>query len=330
MMQKGEYKKAGALLEKAHAENPADPEITVLYAISLADAAKALELLKKVALDKSAPDSLRSEAYFRLGCANYLWSRFHKASGYFISAAGLSGKGRDVEACYLNAIHDTIDSSFAVTMRKVAEDTAMSVGKTANFYLGVYYYSKRNYSRALAHFGACMDSSDSGSRACAAAAGTYASAAGLARREKADSVLAFIKQRYPDYLEKAMVERAPVKSASPAKKDTVAKKEAVAAPAKDSVYRTDTTLKKIKPVEKKTVYSLQVGAFGEMANAQALRANLAVQFPSAAITQGSAGGKKVFRVHIGEFDTKEKAQAYGDSSLVKKGMKFQVVEEIKQ
>ena len=126
-MQKGEYRKAAALLEKAHVENPSDAEITMLYATTIPDASRALDILKKIALDKSLPDSLRSEAYFRLGCANYLWSRFHKASGYFVNAAGISGKNRDVEACYLNAIHDTIDSSFIATMRKVAEDTTMSV-----------------------------------------------------------------------------------------------------------------------------------------------------------------------------------------------------------
>jgi len=34
-------------------------------------------------------------------------------------------------------------------------------------------------------------------------------------------------------------------------------------------------------------------------------------------------------VRVGAFDTKESAQAFGDSSLVKKGMKFQIVEEMK-
>jgi cell division septation protein DedD len=329
LLQKGEFKKAAALLEKAHAENPSDPEITMLYATTLPDAARALEMLKKIALDKSLPDSLRSEAHFRLGCANYLWSRFHKASGYFVNAAGISGKNRDVEACYLNAIHDTIDSSFVATMRKVAEDTALAAGKTANFYLGVYYYSKRDYRRALSHFGACVDSSESASRACAAHAGAYLCAAGLSRYEKADSVLAFIKQEYPAYLEKTMVEKAAAKPLPALKKDSAIKKDAAALLPPDSTASKKSSVKKAEPNVRKALFSLQAGAFSTMENAEALKTELSKQFSQVSITAGSSGDKTVYRVRVGAFDTKESAQAFGDSSLVKKGMKFQIVEEMK-
>jgi cell division septation protein DedD len=329
LLQKGEYKKAAALLEKAHAENPSDQEITLLYATTLSDANKALVLYKKIAQDKSLPDSLRSEAYFRLGCANYLWGRFHKASGYFINAAGISGKSRDVEACYLNAVHDTADSSFLATLKNAAEDTALATGKTANFYLGIYYYAKRNYRLALSHFTASVGSPVTPSRLCAAYAGSYACAAGLSRHEKADSLLAFIQQEYPTYLEKVMVEKAVAKPLTALKKDSTIKKETAAWLPPDSAALKKVPVKKAETVGRKAVFSLQVGAFSTMENAEAFKAGLSKELPPASIVSGVTGDKTVYRVHVGAFDTKENAQAYGDSVLVKKGMKFQIVEEMK-
>ena len=330
LLQKGEYKKAAALLEKAHAENPSDQEITLLYATSLTDADRALLLFKKIAQDKSLPDSLRSEAYFRLGCANYLWGRFHKASGHFINAAGISGKSRDIEACYLNAVHDTADSSFLATLKNAAEDTALAAGKTANFYLGIYYYAKRNYRLALSHFTASIGSPGTPSRLCAAYAGTYACAAALSHHERADSVLAYIKQEYPAYLEKAMVEKAAAKPLTVLKKDSTIIKDATALLPPDSGAVKKSPVKKAEVVGRKAVFSLQVGAFSTMENAEAFKGGLSKELPPASIVSGVAGDKTVYRVHVGAFDTKENAQAFGDSSLLKKGLKFQVIGEVDQ
>jgi len=66
-----------------------------------------------------------------------------------------------------------------------------------------------------------------------------------------------------------------------------------------------------------------------MENAEAFKAGLSKELPPASIVSGMTGAKTVYRVHVGAFDTKENAQAFGDSVLVKKGMKFQIVEEMK-
>jgi cell division septation protein DedD len=326
LLQKGDYRDARALLEKAHAENPSDPEITLLYATTLSDANTALALYKKISQDKSLPDSLRSEAYFRLGCVNYLWGRHHKASGYFINAAGTSGKSRDVEACYLAAVHDTIDSSFVATLRKVAEDTALAAGKTANFYLGIFYYANRNYRRALLHFTASVTPS----RACAAQAGAYTCAAILSRREQADSVLELIKQACPEYLEKGVVEKTAAKPLTAAKKDTTVKKDTTSWLPPDSSAAKKQPVKKTEPAGRKAAFSLQVGAFSTMENAEAFKAGLSKELPHASIVSGAAGDKTVYRVRVGSFDTKENAQAFGDSSLLKKGLQFRVIDEAGQ
>jgi len=149
-----------------------------------------------------------------------------------------------VEACYLNAIHDTIDSSFVATMRKSPRHCP-GRRKNRQFLSRVYYYSKRDYRRALSHFGACVDSSESASRACAAHAGAYLCAAGLSRYEKADSVLAFIKQEYPAYLEKTMVEKAAAKPLPALKKDSAIKKDAAALLPPDSTASKKSSVKKL-------------------------------------------------------------------------------------
>jgi len=74
-------------------------------------------------------------------------------------------------------------------------------------------------------------------------------------------------------------------------------------------------------------YYLQVGAFAAVENAQGLKNELSRRFSKVSVTTGASGGRQVFRVRVGAFVSKETAQAFGDSALVKKGMTFRVVEE---
>jgi cell division septation protein DedD len=194
----------------------------------------------------------------------------------------------------------------------------------------VYYYSKRNYSRALSHFTASLGSPDTRSRLCAAYAGSYASAAALSHHEEADSALAFIKRSCSDCLEKAMLEKAAAKPSPAIKKDSTIKKDTAALLPPDSAAAKKPSVKKVAPVAAKALFSLQVGAFSTRENAEACKAGLSKDLPPASIVSGATGDKTVYRVHVGAFDTKEKAQAFGDSVLSKKGLKFQVIGEVDQ
>ena len=77
----------------------------------------------------------------------------------------------------------------------------------------------------------------------------------------------------------------------------------------------------------KQAYYLQVGAFGEIENAQALRAEVKRFCTDVAVVAAISNDKNIYRVRIGAFESKESAQAYGDSALAKRNISFRIVEE---
>jgi hypothetical protein len=95
---------------------------------------------------------------------------------------------------------------------------------------------------------------------------------------------------------------------------------------------TASTNKSIRPSDNNTgnsgrSYFLQVGAFGEIENALGLKSELGKKFLHVSISAGSSGGKNIYRVRVGGFSTKEVAEAFADSVLVKKSIPFRVIEE---
>jgi tetratricopeptide (TPR) repeat protein len=77
----------------------------------------------------------------------------------------------------------------------------------------------------------------------------------------------------------------------------------------------------------KQAFYLQVGAFGEIENAQALRVEIKRFCADVAVVAAISNEKNIFRVRVGEFDSKESAQAFGDSALTKRNISFRIVEE---
>jgi cell division septation protein DedD len=323
---KGDFSSARALAEKAHAENPADWELALLYGRSLADADTALALYKKIARNKSAPDSIRSQSYFLLGCAAYLRGNIPKASGYFANAQGASGGACSIDARARNAILNPADSVSLKALEEQAADTVSGAGTMANFYLGIFYYVHKDFVRALSRFTTATSLSDSVPWACPAYAGAYVCAASLSRSQEAAAILAHIKSVFASYLEHSMVVTAASRKLV-AKKDSLSVKETTAWLPADSSAPKPPSAPAPAGAPGKTVFSLQVGAFATLENAHTLKTGLARQFSSVTITTGSAGNKPVFRVRVGAFESRESAQAFGDSALTKKGMSFRIVEE---
>jgi tetratricopeptide (TPR) repeat protein len=72
---------------------------------------------------------------------------------------------------------------------------------------------------------------------------------------------------------------------------------------------------------------LQAGAFGALENAQALRTELKRFCTNVAVIAAISNDKNIYRVRIGAFDSKESAQAFGDSALAKRNISFRIVVE---
>ena len=82
-----------------------------------------------------------------------------------------------------------------------------------------------------------------------------------------------------------------------------------------------------EPIPSKQVFYVQAGAFGALENAQALQSELKIFCSKVAIVTGVSNEKNIYRVRVGAFESKEAAQAFGDSSLAKRNISFRIVEE---
>jgi cell division septation protein DedD len=333
----GDYAGARRAAETAYAENPADPDNELLYAKTLSDGARALDLYKKMAADTALPDSVRAEANFRLGCASFVKGRYHKAGQYLKKAAGVNADEDATIARFLTAIHDTADSAGFAALQAQAADTSLSAGKMACYFLGLYHLAQKDFASSLPYFNTSAGICDTMWWSCGSFAGAYYCALALGRHEESISVLRHMKRVFPSYLEKAQI--AKVKPASIA---SVPKDLRPGGPPKDTTARLpqDTTFKRnipatkevsaaaLRPSAAKGNFCLQVGAFGSADNAGTLRADLAKRYTSVSIVAAVVGDKTIYRVRVGIFGSRESAQAFGDSALTKKGLKFRIVEDL--
>ncbi|MBD3319888.1 MAG: hypothetical protein GF350_02215 [Chitinivibrionales bacterium] len=85
-LMKGNYNRASAQINAAYAKDPDNPSVLCAYARFLKDARKAELLYSTLSEDKNAPDSVRAEALFRVGCLLYIKSEYESALGCFEKA----------------------------------------------------------------------------------------------------------------------------------------------------------------------------------------------------------------------------------------------------
>lgn len=303
LLQQGDFSMARLSAEKAHGEDMSDTAVTFLFAKTRREVAFALETYKALAGVRTVKDSLRSEAYYRLGCASYMRGRFQKAASYFKKACSLSADPAFLNASFLCAIHDTLDSAGLTSLSLQAADTGFPAQR-AHFYLGALLFTKKDYAAALPHFNASVESSDTPPWSCQAYAGAYCCAAYLQRPQEASAALDHLRRAFPSYLERPMVAKAKTTLQSKSLKDSTSRDVSIALP-----------------------FSLQVGAFSEIEHAEALKNDLSRRFPSVSVAAGTLAGKTVYRVRVGAFETKAAAQTFGDSALSKKGLQFRIIEE---
>ena len=303
---------------------PSDPETALLYAKTMQDVPRALELFKKIAADTLFPDSVRGEAYFRLGAAAYVKGRFQKA-GVFLKKAMLHSKNQAIIAArYLTAVHDTADSACINSLKQQIADTSLHEVRIADYYLGILYFLKKEYAASLAHFTASAGTSDTLSWSCASYAGAYSCAVSLARTEEAAAILAHLKRVYPQYLEKSAILKVKLGAVTAhVRKDTTTWLQADTASVKKPVKGAGA-----KVPAQKSMFSLQVGAFGSAQNAGTLKTELAKRYSPVSVVAALVQDKPIYRVRVGVFGSRETAQAFGDSALAKKGLQFRIVEDV--
>jgi hypothetical protein len=78
---------------------------------------------------------------------------------------------------------------------------------------------------------------------------------------------------------------------------------------------------------KGSVFTLQVGSFGTLANAERQKAILARDFDDVRLSEASVKGTTYYRVHLGTFKDKDEAQAFARRNLRPKNVGFTVISE---
>jgi cell division septation protein DedD len=81
------------------------------------------------------------------------------------------------------------------------------------------------------------------------------------------------------------------------------------------------------PSGDKTVFTVQVGAFGSKENADNLVNRLAGTFNDITISPTTSGDQTLFRVRIGSFENREDAAAFADRLITTSGLSARVVEK---
>ncbi len=322
LLESGDYAEAQAVAEKAFTLSQSDPATMICYAKTTPDVANAIELYKKAAVDSAAPDSLRAQAYCRLACAMYMKGKFSKAGAYGKKAIALSSVPDFVATQLQIAIRDTSDTAGFHALQSYSQDSASQYRLLSHYYLGLFYFARSDFEQALAHFTQASKSPDSSFFTCSAYIGVYACATALKRNEEAAMILAHVKRVYPFYLEKSMLLQPKTLAKSP-----IASANSALWAAKDSVQNKPVKIGAIRN-SPKTLFSLQVGAFGSIENAGSLKNELAKQYSPVSIMAAIAEGKNIYRVRVGTFNSKQSAQSFADSTLAKKGLKFRIIEDL--
>ena len=81
------------------------------------------------------------------------------------------------------------------------------------------------------------------------------------------------------------------------------------------------------PQEKITHYTVQVGAFGSVENAENLYKKLSTTYSDITISPTTSGGQTLYRVRIGTFQNREDAAAFADKLITTAGLSARVFEK---
>jgi cell division septation protein DedD len=79
--------------------------------------------------------------------------------------------------------------------------------------------------------------------------------------------------------------------------------------------------------QKITIYTVQVGAFGSVENAENLHKKLSATYSDITISPTTSGGQTLYRVRIGTFENREDAAAFADKLITTAGLSARVFEK---
>jgi len=305
-LDRGDIKNAKVKLTAAYKDNSSDPFIQMAYA-SVVSCSLAVTLYKTVGENKTAPDSLRSVAYKKLGDYYYASKEYLRSIENYRYASKYSSNPiyKHHWALAASASGDTASAkSLWHTLTLEFGDTTSEI---ANYHLGLLLLKNQKYQDAFNSFSKTGVPSQSKPWAVASIQGKIDCAAKLGKKENTADLEKQLDPWRDMLLEAGFSGKA---GAAPLQKT-----ENTAA--QPNVPSADSTKQ----------FTLQIGAFSQKENAAALEQKLKSSFQNVKTVQFDIEDKKFYRVWIGTFISKEAALQFGNDSLVNKGFSFRVVEK---
>jgi tetratricopeptide (TPR) repeat protein len=312
-LNRGDLRTAKARLTLAYKQNPTNPAIQLAFA-SIAPCSTAVPIYKCVSELKTAPDSLRGNAYKKLGQYYYASSEYSSAIECYRNALKYGKKPEYRHNWALAALASGDEESAQSIWHTLTLEYGDTLSEIAQYHLGLLSLKQKKYQEALNYFSKTGTLASNRPWAVASIPGKIECAKKLGLNEK---VTQFEKQLDP--YRDLMLENDLTNTTSSL---NIKKSTETTSPAKTI---TSDTLSEIPDSLK--LFTLQIGAFSSKENAQALEKKVKNQFSDVSIVQLTIDDKTFYRVRIGTFKSKPDAENFGADSVSKKGLLFRIVEK---
>ena len=308
----GKTGEARTKLEQALKTNPTDPSVKLAYA-SVAPCSTALIIYGELSKSDKVPDSIRAQACMRLGDYSYASKNYTKAAEHYRNAAKIDNNPK-IRHYWALAAAGAGDLDAALSLwHTLSLEYGDEVSQMAQYYMGLLHLKKGDYEVAYNCFLKSTAVDPKRSWTVASLAGKLECAARLGMADKVKTYQEQLKPYRGDLLEKDLLELSAVDPRIT---------ETPAVQSKPSDVKANTIQGLLQGS-----YTLQVGAFGSQENALNLQKKLSKQFSDISILPVTISDQVFYRVRIGTFSSKEKAESFAADSLIKSDLNYRVVEK---
>jgi tetratricopeptide (TPR) repeat protein len=280
--------------------------------------AMAPQLYQELLADTTLPDSLRSLAGAGRADLAFALREYETAVDYYKRAAAFEKRPGLYHYRYALAACADGDTGQAVKIATLtAEAGEAGPARGALVLLGECAIGRGAYKEAMALFQKTGPCSPADAWSVPSLLGKLACARTLGLADSAATYEKQLQTFAPALLEKERLRKIREIPFPKAAVPTAAKKcDTVVVPVKDTAVRA---------AGKDSIFALQVGAFGSKERARAFTKKLAAKYKDVECVSATVDERTIYRVWVGNFESREEAEGFGKTNFMRKGMVYRVV-----
>lgn len=301
MLGTAESQEGAEILDSLYSEHPDSGWIKYYYAASLRNGDKAFSLFKEISENTGFSDSLRSEAYFRLGSILMIEKRYKEAKGYFSKSRSMTS---DYTPLMMEALCSvTLSAGDADSLiNSVLNDGTAADDKFAYCLRGHLAFQRGNFEKALKNYKKA--SGNKNGLSIAAFTGGAMSADSLDRERLSSLLKEKLNSLKHGYLEKGHIEGRSDHDAGSFHEALSLDSQEEPEPGPDGSGK-----------EESLRFMIQAGAFEEKENALDLQKRLEDKGFSASVERESGSRGVFFKAVAGPYNSKEEAEKIAEKRL---------------